>query len=140
MVELGPHSYNLKPGGEGGWTLEQRKNGRQKCNNRLKEIYGDGWRTFIGQKGNLSRNIKHPNLSSETSKRGHKEGWFTFEGRVHTQEAKDRIGKANKANTGERSSQFGTMWITDGTLNRKIKKGEEIQGGWRKGRVMSPNL
>lgn len=35
---------------------------------------------------------------------------------------------------GERNSQYGTMWITDGTNNKKLKKSEPIPDGWYKGR------
>lgn len=37
---------------------------------------------------------------------------------------------------GEKNSQYGTMWITDGELNRKVKKTDDIPFGWRKGRVI----
>jgi hypothetical protein len=36
----------------------------------------------------------------------------------------------------ENCSQYGTMWITDGLNNRKIKKDDSIQEGWRKGRTI----
>ena len=35
----------------------------------------------------------------------------------------------------EINSQYGTMWITNGTENKKIKKDEPIPEGWNKGRV-----
>lgn len=43
-----------------------------------------------------------------------------------------------KHQRGERNSQFGTMWITDGTRegNRKIRKGDPIPDGFRPGRVL----
>lgn len=34
-----------------------------------------------------------------------------------------------------KNSQYGSMWITDDTKNKKIKKNETIPSGWRKGRV-----
>lgn len=36
--------------------------------------------------------------------------------------------------TGEKNTQFGTMWITDGTHNQKIPKSSPIPVGWMKGR------
>jgi hypothetical protein len=36
--------------------------------------------------------------------------------------------------SGEKNSQFGTMWITDGVTNKKIKKNDTIPEGWCKGR------
>ena len=41
---------------------------------------------------------------------------------------------------GEKNSQFGTMWISDGVTNRKIKKNETIPPGWQKGRSFSGKL
>lgn len=35
---------------------------------------------------------------------------------------------------GTKNSQFGTMWITDGFENKKIKKEDVIPDGWYKGR------
>lgn len=36
---------------------------------------------------------------------------------------------------GQKNSQFGTMWITDGQVNKKIKKIDTIPEGWYKGRI-----
>ena len=36
----------------------------------------------------------------------------------------------------ENNSQHGTMWITNETDNKKIKKDSCVPDGWRKGRVM----
>jgi 5-methylcytosine-specific restriction endonuclease McrA len=33
-----------------------------------------------------------------------------------------------------KNSQSGTMWITDGTVNKKIKITDEVPSGWSKGR------
>lgn len=38
--------------------------------------------------------------------------------------------------TGEKNSQFGSMWITNEEENKKIKKEDNIPSGWRKGRYM----
>ena len=35
----------------------------------------------------------------------------------------------------KKNSQYGTMWINNGTTNKKIKKEETIPKGWYKGRV-----
>jgi hypothetical protein len=44
--------------------------------------------------------------------------------------------KLKKISHGETNTQFGTMWITNGVDNKKIKKDDEIPFGWKKGRVM----
>jgi hypothetical protein len=38
--------------------------------------------------------------------------------------------------TGEKNSQFGSMWITNGKESKKIKKTDPIPEGWNKGRVL----
>ena len=49
----------------------------------------------------------------------------------------DKISKTmkNKQN-GINNSQYGTMWITNGIENKKIKKLDTIPDGWYKGRIM----
>lgn len=37
---------------------------------------------------------------------------------------------------GERNSQFGKMWITNGVENKKILKTDVIPDGWNRGRIM----
>lgn len=45
-----------------------------------------------------------------------------------------------KHQQGSKNSQFGSMWITNGTFNRKINKEEVIPKGWRRGRVIKSNV
>ena len=52
-------------------------------------------------------------------------------------EEKSRLAKIS--NTGERNPSFGTIWITDGTINKKLKAGETIPPGWNKGRTICSN-
>ncbi len=44
--------------------------------------------------------------------------------------------KKNKHGVGEKNSQHGTMWVTNGYNNLKIPKDGEIPEGYRKGRKM----
>lgn len=37
---------------------------------------------------------------------------------------------------GHRNSQYGSMWITNGHVNRKIRKGDPIPANWAAGRVI----
>jgi hypothetical protein len=59
-----------------------------------------------------------------------------WDGRHHTEETKEKIGsKSAKHQLGSGNSQFGTMWITNGNENKKIKKDfDNIPEGWYKGR------
>lgn len=45
-----------------------------------------------------------------------------------------RSNSLSKISTGSKNSQFGTIWITDGKTNRKIKKDSSIPLGWMRGR------
>lgn len=40
-----------------------------------------------------------------------------------------------KHQQGEKNSQFGTIWITNGFINKKIKKEDSIPEGWNRGRT-----
>lgn len=42
--------------------------------------------------------------------------------------------KRVKHQQGNKNSQFGTMWITDGIVSKKINKEGAIPDGWKKGR------
>jgi group I intron endonuclease len=52
-------------------------------------------------------------------------------GRIVTEEAKEKL----REYIGDKNSQFGSMWITDGNTNMKIKKDVIIPEGWGKGRT-----
>lgn len=52
-------------------------------------------------------------------------------GRTVTEETKEKL----REYTGDKNSQFGSIWITDGNTNMKIKKDAIIPSGWRKGRT-----
>lgn len=43
---------------------------------------------------------------------------------------------AHQSYLGNKNSQYGSMWITDGASNKKIHKGDDIPTGWKKGRVL----
>lgn len=66
-----------------------------------------------------------------------KEGkWQQFDrtGFKHSEESKNKmrisIGDKQK---GEKNSQYGTIWITNGIEQKKIKKYNKIPEGWYKG-------
>lgn len=45
----------------------------------------------------------------------------------------------SESQSGSKNSQFGSMWINDGVINKKIKKDEEIPEGFSKGRLNAFN-
>ena len=62
-----------------------------------------------------------------------------FLGKSHSEETKDIMRKKAQERIGEKNSQFGTCWITNGLENKKIKKNEVdkfINEGWKLGRIV----
>lgn len=68
-----------------------------------------------------------------------KHNFKTFLGKKHTEKTKLLIGKSNKnKQKGQNNSQFGTCWITNGFVNKKIKINElstYVNSGWYRGRI-----
>lgn len=133
-------TYNLKIGGDGGFdyinTLPKMKEVRRKNIERGMEILREKLKDD-------DYRIKSCERSSVVLKRTHKEGklkYDNFTGKHHTNETKEKIGKANSIHQqGEKNSQFGTCWIHNSTESIRIKKENldvYIKQGWIKGRKM----
>lgn len=125
---------NIALGGEGGFPLECIEGEYHK------KISSKGGKSTSDRLKNDSELFeKHKKLSSERLKKLHKLGGFrydTFKGKKHTEESKNKMRESSKGmGTGEKNSQFGTIWITNGKNNRKIKKDLSIPDGWYKGRI-----
>jgi hypothetical protein len=61
----------------------------------------------------------------------------SFLNKTHTLETKEKMSKAKIGkNIKELSSQFGTMWITNGMISKKIKKDDIIPEGFKAGRII----
>lgn len=112
---------NLCTGGtyyDRGWKEEDRKKARE----RIKELSKDPeWNSKFRKAISESRKIK--------KSKG-------FSGIKHKDESKIMIGLSNSnSQKGEKNSQYGTRWITNGNENRKIKQFEPIPSGWNIGRT-----
>lgn len=117
LVVLSENSYNLCEGGKGGFGYLNRT-GKNKSNAQKKIA------------SILMKNIRDKMTKEDLIKagsKGHKEMikhfpngvWF---GKTHSKESKEKIGLTNsKKQQGNKNSQYGTCWITDGTNNKKIK-------------------
>lgn len=121
---------NLVPGGIGFINDEKHKIIAQK-----------GGQSFAKKlKNDKAFFEKHSKLCSDRFKKLHKNGkikYNTFEGKKHSDETKLKISNTLKNITlGENNSQFGTIWITNGKTNKKIKKYGEIPKDWYKGRII----
>lgn len=132
------NTYNLKVGGFGGFdyiNTNKLNAGMQYMKDNAKELqkaglkilkakYGDNygnWMKEISKKGIIAARKKFPN--------------GTFFGKTHSEETKRKISAKNSiSSAGEKNSQYGTMWITNGEKNIKIKKSDTIPEGWIKGR------
>lgn len=133
-------NYNLAPGGAGGFGFindcglqgyklypENAKANRAKSNRTCIEKYGEDWRR---------ERRKLYVCSDETRdklKELRKNRFSVVE--KHSEETKSKMSASKKITSkGERNSQFGSMWITDGISNKKIKKIDPIPDLWYKGR------
>lgn len=128
-------TYNLRRGGLGGWDYLNDKN---KFNNQTHTIehmtmmnrfayakYPDG--TFRGKSHSAESRLK---MSEKAT------GQQNFLGKSHSEITKKVMSEIAKQRLLDptKNSQFGTMWITNGVSNKKIKKQEIIPFGWYKGR------
>jgi len=130
---------NLAIGGEGGYRGKEgqfkwSKSGglafskKRKENTEIDREYRE--------KLSYSRkeNWKDPNYRGKFNFSGEHNPFYN---RVHSQESRDKIGKANSiSQKGEKNSQFGTKWIHSLDLkeNKRISKEEEVPDGWKLGR------
>ena len=133
-------TYNINTGGKGGFDyvrntpdLEAKRisavkasKGYLKGNARKAWLYENDpeWRERYSNsvsKGQHKRNLTHDNA---------------FKGKLHTDETKLKMSESSKGmGKGHTNSQYGTMWITNGTENKKIKRVDTIPDGWYKGRI-----
>lgn len=126
---------NLQEGGEGGFINEDhmrkaQAKGRESMINRIKN---DPEYRKIFQ-----------NIGSKNFKEAHAAGKFkygtSFLGKKHKDSTKELMSKIKKGTgVGEKNSQYGTCWITDGEKNKKIKNsdlGIYLNEGWNKGRKL----
>lgn len=135
---------------DGGWDYinnnielrqEKNKRARMSADKKMEEFYGKDWRVLNGQKGSqtcrdtkvgifaidyvscfaTNKEIQQSGNSPEARKKAVVTAKITYKEIGHQQ--------------GEKNSQYGTMWITNGIDNKKIKKEGFVPEGWYKGRT-----
>lgn len=130
-------TYNLKLGGFGGWDYVNKNTDLVQRNIQInsRKNYSK-----MAETGHFHKMSKIGNQKIQELLMQHGGAWWKsprFSGKTHTDETKQKIGCANSRHQmGKGNSQFGTMWITDGIKNKKIKKIDLIPDGWKKGRVL----
>lgn len=139
-------TYNICVGGNGGFSYINNNNlnisiSEQKLRNpnlikkasqmgneakKLKRENDENWANKY--KENISKSLKEYNAKNPNP----------FEGKFHTDEWKARHSEImSQKQKGSNNSQFGTIWITNGIDNKKIKKDIDIiPEGWYNGRTM----
>jgi group I intron endonuclease len=132
------NTYNLKRGGFGGFDYINSRPDQfltEKRLNCLKLGSIPGTKGWL-KKFHTDETFKKTTMESMRQGRLEKCPDGTFYGKQHKESTKMLIGSKNSlSQAGEKNSQFGTIWITNGTSNSKIKTFEPIPNGWRKGRT-----
>lgn len=132
---------NLVYGGGGGYiSPEGVKKGRQKTDEILKEKYGDNFRQIISKNYYNNLTVEERKTLTEKIKFGQQNSDYDFgcvwRGKKLNDEHKKKIGNSNSIKQkGEKNSQFGSCWITNGIENKKIKKGTTLPDRWKLGRA-----
>jgi GIY-YIG catalytic domain len=143
LVVVSEETYNLNEGGHGGFGFinSQKLNNKDKDTKTFEKISRklSTYRKKICEVNDEERLLmKHLSLKGiETIKERYPEG--TWKGRKHKLETIEQMKlSAVGKHVGEKNSQYGTCWITNGTENKKIKK-EELDKwtflGYNKGRI-----
>jgi len=139
LVVICEDSYNLCPGGHGGFGyINSIPNNPTHTPEFCRSIspFGtkfhietgktNGWFSSGGNRSKeLGVGIHNPKI------RG------SFKGFKHSQETRQKLSNAAKENSkGPKNSQYGTMWITNEFDSIKIKRNSSIPNGWRVGRII----
>jgi len=127
-------TYNLRRGGLGGFDYLNYKFPKMKEIRSTNGLNSKGRKNptgglhFKGDKQHFCNMVEVRKQKAEDAGKSFNEHRL---GTTLTNITKEKIAIAN---SGENNSQFGSMWITNGSENKKIKKTDPIPEGWYKGR------
>jgi hypothetical protein len=132
-----PNCLNLRPGGEGGFISEEQQKQRaisaNKKHNQLLKTNSE-YRSSYTSKVSKTQKNRHLNGVYVDAIKRLKTYWLD---KSHTDETKQKMSESKKGKgILEKNSQYGTIWITSGVENKKIKLSDEIPHGWIKGRYI----
>ena len=142
LVVINENTYNLCPGGHGGFGYINSNPDKfltERRINALKAIRKYGSAAMQAKLKN-DPDFKAKMDAHRTAallKYMDKYPHSAFAGKNHTIETKQQMSKSHAGkHQAEKNSQYGTMWITNGVNNRKINKYTgTILDGWYKGRT-----
>ena len=146
LVVLNENTYNLCPGGQGGFGyINQNISAEQKQIYKAKAIFLDKIHNesefrdkFLASVRKRSDDLEYRNNLSKGVSASYQDRDGPWKGKNHSLETihkmeNSHIGK----HSGRKNSQFGTMWITNGYCSKKVNKNDTVPEGWYKGRVIN---
>lgn len=125
-------TYNLCPGGRGGFGYINNSDIRR-TDGMLGKKHSDATKAKI-RDSQIGKYISLETREKISKSRNSIEPW----NKGKSLSVEDRKNKS-LSQMGKRNSQFGTMWITNGSENRKINKNITIPPGWLPGRKIKRN-
>jgi len=133
------NTYNLKVGGFGGFDyINSNEELRIAKNKKARKIANENGALEKATKAKAEL-MKDPAYAKAVGKKiseANKGKPGVFKGKTHTQQTKEKMSLSSKGKTsGNKNSQFGTMWITNGQENKKVKKDSDIPENWYRGRT-----
>lgn len=139
LVSIGGDSYNLMPGGYGGFAHLNTPEGIRNRSKTFKKWYTAGAKAFrkkLQTDKVFAKKIKDNALKASQAS-VLKGPVCSFQGKRHTEKTKRKIGLTNsKRLRGKNNAMFGKMWIHNPSTKKNacIKNIESIPDGWIKGR------
>ena len=128
---------NLMKGGKGGFVSEEQQKKRSIAANKALQLKKQDPKFLADYKHKVAFGI------AKARKSGKKIGFLDtgkrcdWSGRKHSSDTIKKMkltAEVRQTSQGVRNSQYGTMWITDGVNNKKIKNNSSIPENWHKGR------
>jgi hypothetical protein len=113
LVVISEETYNLCDGGKGGFGYINSNNLAVNINNQKINSKNRNKKIAISIKNAwINGSYRNTNFHNENK----------FSGKKHSLETKEKLKKAGMRYIGDKNSQYGTCWITNGKFNKKIKK------------------
>ena len=133
------NTYNLKVGGYGGFDYINDNPDKFLTEKRLNSLIDISTTQHWNEKFKNDEKFKHKvilNAKNNLTKIKILYPKSPFYGKTHSEDTKQKMREAANERVGSKNSQYGTMWVTDGVISKKIKKTENIPDGWKSGRVI----